>query len=277
MNNDALRASAAWVRKRIGDVHPFCALILGSGWGQITGSLSLKRSLSYAEIPGLGATGVDGHSGVLHLTDLDGATVLVFQGRRHWYEGCGWDPVALPVFLCVELGVSVLVLTNAAGGIRSDLAPGDLMVIDDHINLMGVNPLTGEHAPIWGPRFPDQTQVYDLRLREGLDSVAQRIGLKLRHGVYAATAGPSYETPAEIAAFRTLGADAVGMSTVPEAMLAHAAGLRVAGLSCITNRAAGLASAPLFHGEVIMEAQRNAEKMVALLSEFLRSLKRPTN
>jgi len=152
------------------------------------------------------------------------------------------------------------------------LEPGDLMVIDDHINAMGVNPLIGPHNPAWGPRFPDQTEVYDARLRELLDHAAESARCRLRHGVYLAAAGPAYETPAEVAAFRALGADAVGMSTVPEAMIAHAAGMRVAGLSCITNRAAGCSAGALSHEEVLHAARAAAPCMQALLLQFLRLL-----
>jgi purine-nucleoside phosphorylase len=178
--------------------------------------------------------------------------------------------VALPVLLCLTFGVSVLILTNASGGIRSDLKPGDLLVIDDHINLMGVSPLVGKHEACWGPRFPDQSEVYDRQLRAAMDAAGARAGLKLPHGVYAATSGPAYETPAEVVALRTLGADAVGMSTVPEAMLAHAAGLRVAAISCVANLAAGLSTASLSHEDILAETRRNQEKMAALLVELLK-------
>ena len=176
--------------------------------------------------------------------------------------------MALPVYLLKKLGASVLVLTNAAGGIRDDLAAGDLMIIDDHINAMGVNPLTDNSDPTWGPRFADQSSVYDPELRGFLDKAAARAKLRVSHGIYLATSGPTYETPAEIKAFRSLGADAVGMSTVPEAMLANAAGLGVAGISCVANRAAGLSSGALTHNDVLNAVQNAIPAMKALLAAF---------
>lgn len=268
MNIALLREAADKVRDTFQDPQPYCALVLGSGWGEVAMAFRTKESMSYAEIPCMGRTETKGHSGRLILAETAGFDVLIFQGRRHWYEGAGWEPVALPVFLSLAFGASAIILTNAAGSMRSDLNPGDLMVIDDHINAMGSNPLVGKHDPVWGPRFPDQTQVYDKSLRELLDESAHRLGRKLPHGVYIATSGPGYETPSEIAAFRVMGADAVGMSTVPEAILAHSAGLRVAGISCITNMAAGISTGSLSHDEVISEARRIQPLMKTLLAEF---------
>jgi purine-nucleoside phosphorylase len=272
VNTRLLRDAAVRLERAIGAPAPQCALILGSGWGESVRSLTVERTIRYADIPVLGAAAVEGHAGMLHVADCDGRRVLVFQGRRHWYEGCGWEPVVLPVYLCVHLRTPVLLLTNAAGGIRPGFKPGDLMAIDDHLNAMGVNPLVGPHDPIWGPRFPDQTEVYDRALRALLDQAAAAAGCRLSHGVYAAAAGPAYETPAEVAALRRLGADAVGMSTVPEALLAHAAGIRVAGLSCIANVAAGLADAALSHEDVLRAAREAAPRMSALVAAFLQRL-----
>ena len=248
-------------------------MVLGSGWGGVIDRFTIGNTIDYADIPCLGSTGVKGHSGRLLLARAHGLEILVFQGRRHWYEGCGWEPVAFPVHLSATLGVSVLLLTNAAGGIGNDLRPGELMIINDHVNALGANPLVGPHDPIFGPRFPDQTAVYDPDLRRLLDEAAEGLGHRISHGVYLATSGPTYETPAEIAAFRSMGADAVGMSTVPEAMLAHAAGLRVCAVSCITNMAAGITGERLSHEEVIAETDRARPAMCELLDRFLQRLK----
>jgi purine-nucleoside phosphorylase len=251
---------------------PLGALILGSGWSEVADAFAPTSVWPYERLPALGATGVDGHSGRLVLTLARGREILIFQGRRHWYEGAGWEPVALPVYACLRLGVKVIALTNAAGAINPEFAPGDLMLIDDHINMMGQSPLLGPHEPDWGARFPDQTVVYDASLRESLLAAARAVDAHLRRGVYIAAAGPTYETPAEVAAFRRLGADAVGMSTVPEAILAHAAGMRVVGLSCITNMASGLGSASLSHGDVIDAARSSRPRMAAVMKRFFEDL-----
>jgi len=271
-SNTVFHEAIEEVRKAFPASRPSCALILGSGWGDTVKAFSIKQSLSYAQIPCLGSTHVKGHSGCLTIAESNGLEILVFQGRHHWYENDGWTPVALPVYLSAELGVSVVILTNGAGGIRKDLQPGDLMVIDDHINAMGVNALVSEHDPACPPRFADQTQIYDQRLRELLDQAARLIGEDLRHGIYIATTGPTYETPAEISAFKILGADAVGMSTVPEAMLANSVGLRVAGISCITNRAACRGGSALAHDDIVKTTERIQPVMRKLLDQFFKEL-----
>ena len=269
MKTDALQSAARAVQQRWPDIRPRAGLILGSGWGSVAETFELRDAIAYDAIPALGATGVEGHAGRLHWARLQGADLLIFQGRRHFYEGMGWTPVAVPVFLLKTLGAGVLVLTNAAGGMREDFRPGDLMVVRDHMNWMGDNPLVGAHDPFWGPRFPDQSEVYARPLRSLWHSAALRAGVVLHSGLYAAVRGPVFETPAEVRALRALGADAVGMSTVPEAMLAHAAGLRVAGLSCITNRAAGLSPEPLSHDDVTQAAVAALPAMRSLLPAFL--------
>jgi purine-nucleoside phosphorylase len=198
--------------------------------------------------------------------------LLIFEGRRHWYEGDGWNPIAFPIRLAASLGARIVILTNAAGGIRPAFRPGTLMVVDDHINAMGTNPLVGPHDVTWGPRFPDQSAVYDPRLRRQLHRTARRVGAPLAHGIYLAVSGPPYETPAEIAAFRSMGADAVGMSTVPEAILAHAAGLRVVAVSYISNPAAAASGAPLSHEALLARARTMQPRMTALLSAFIRDI-----
>ena len=267
-----LETATARARDALGIDGADWALVLGSGWGAVADAFHGERALPYADIPGLGETQVEGHSGRLVAAELAGRRLLIFQGRRHWYEGAGWEPVAFPVHFAASLGVSAIVLTNAAGGIREDLSPGDLMAIDDHINALGASPLAGPHDPFWGTRFPDLSAVYDAELRARLDRAAAALNVPLAHGVYVAAPGPAYETPAEVRMYRRLGADAVGMSTVPEAVLAHAAGLRVAGLSCITNLAAGVSAQPLSHDEVIAETRRALPRMQALLDAFFRGL-----
>lgn len=268
MNVELLEKAFTTIEKKWPDARPRCGIILGSGWGEVADGFEVRDIMPYEKIPGLGAPGVAGHSGRLVWCRYAGLETLIFQGRRHWYEGEGWTPVALPVYVMKKLGVSQLLLTNAAGGIRAEFKPGDMMVIDDHINHMDSNPLVGGYHPFWGPRFPDQTQVYDTYYRGLLDAAAGKLKLRLAHGIYLAATGPIYETPAEIRMFRTMGADAVGMSTVPEATLAHAAGMDVVGLSCITNLAAGISKGQLTHDEVTSTANLVMPNMKALILQF---------
>ena len=272
MNYELFEKALAHIRKQWPDARPAFGLICGSGWSDVASAFEGIGSLDYAGIPGLGATGVAGHAGKLVRARVKGKELMIFQGRRHFYEGEGWTPVALPVFLLKSLGASALVLTNAAGGVRKDLKPGDLMVIDDHINLFGTNPLIGPHNPAWGPRFPDQTSVYNPELRALAVRVAKSAGIALAHGVYLASSGPTYETPAEIRAYRSLGADAVGMSTVPEASLANAAGMKVLGISCITNYAAGISPTGLTHEEVTATTQATMPLMRTLLQSIFEEM-----
>lgn len=251
---------------------PACGLILGSGWSQALAADRPLARMPYAEIPGLGASTVVGHTGEMVLFERHGLRIAAFLGRRHWYEGAGWGPVVLPVELMRRMGVKNLLITNAAGGISPSLKPGDLMMLRDHINTVGINPLIGPVQPGWGPRFPDQSQVYSPALLELLRKAAYDTEVPLSEGVYAFTSGPGYETPAEIRAYAGMGADAVGMSTVPEATVANAAGLRTAGLSCITNMAAGISGPHLSHDEVLDQTRRTAPVMAALLNAFLARL-----
>ncbi|MBM4143284.1 MAG: purine-nucleoside phosphorylase [Lentisphaerae bacterium] len=272
MNMALMEESLAAVCARLPACRPHCALIAGSGWAPALDALATRARTRYADIPHLGALAVPGHPGELRLATHAGCEALVFAGRRHWYEGGGWEPVALPVYLALKLGASVLVLTNAAGGIREDLAPGDLMTITDHINAMGVNPLVGNRDPLWGPLFADQTCVYDAPLRLCLDAAAARSGVALTRGVYAAVSGPVYETPAEIRALRAAGADAVGMSTVPEALLGSAAGMRVLGIACVSNRAARSNAPRLNHADAVAVTTAAAPRMRALLCALLEDI-----
>lgn len=274
IDRKVLDHALTFVRARWPKAQPEMGLILGSGWSEVVDSFHVADAIPYEEIPGLGKTGVVGHAGRLVLAESSGVETLIFQGRRHFYEGVGWTPIALPVFLLKSLGAKAVMVTNAAGGVRGDLRPGSLMIISDHINFLGTNPLIGSHDPIWGPRFPDQSEVYNRHLRRLLSQAGKAAGETLPEGVYLADSGPTYESPAEIRAFRTLGADAVGMSTVPESLLANASGLKVVGLSCITNLAAGISAQPLSHEEVT-EATRNAmSRMKTVVLGFWKELSR---
>ncbi len=255
-----------------GDIRPHACLICGSGWGEIVEGLSPVSAIPYEQIMGMDRTTVAGHKGNLWLAKPEGKEVLIFQGRRHFYEGAGWGPVVFPVLLANELGIRSVVLTNAAGGIREDLHPGDLMVLSDHLNFMGNNPLIGEvlHSKI--PRFPDQSEVYDRALCDKIQQSGKAIGQKLHEGTYLALQGPAFETPAEIRAFARLGADAVGMSTVPEAMVANSLGMKVAAISCISNLASGRSTDVLSHEDVQKTSEQALPKMTSLLAHFLPSL-----
>ena len=268
MNYELLKKSLDLIQTAWPEAKPGFGYILGSGWSEVVESFRVQDTIPYGKIPGLGSPGVIGHSGRLAWVKLKHMDGFIFQGRRHWYEGEGWTPIALPIYVLKHLNAENLLLTNAAGGIREDLKPGDLMVITDHINLMSANPLMGPHIPLWGPRFPDQSCVYDRGLRDVLGKSARTIGENLKQGVYLASSGPTYETPAEVAMFARLGADAVGMSTTPEAILANAAGLRVAGLSCISNLAAGRSPTPLSHDEVALAAREAMPRMRAVIAGF---------
>ncbi|WFB35203.1 purine-nucleoside phosphorylase [Kiritimatiellota bacterium B12222] len=245
------------------------AIICGSGWSGVTEQLSVIRSLPFDEIPGLGNPGVVGHHGELALCEFKGQQVWIFKGRRHFYEGEGWTPIAVPIYLCARADVKELLLSNSAGAVNDYFEVGDLMIITDHFNAIGDNPLVGPHQKIWGPRFPDLSEAYALSGRKKLQQAAQANDLSLREGVYFATRGPVYETPAEVRAWKSLGADAVGMSTVPEAILAHAAGITVSGISCMTNFAAGISPHPLSHEEVTATTAQTMPKMQALLKSWI--------
>jgi len=268
----SLHNAHAAITSRWPEAKPQHAMVCGSGWGDVSESFSVLGTIPYGEIPSLGASTVEGHAGQLLLAEVAGTEILVFQGRRHFYEGEGWEPVLAPVRIAKSLGVKTLLLTNAAGGINKAFAPSDLMVLTDHINLMPGNPLIGPHDPFFGPRFPDQTQVYDSSLRATLLSAGSQGASSLKQGVYLALPGPAFETPAEIRAFGKLGADAVGMSTVPEAMVANASGLRVAALSCISNLGAGISSQPLSHEEVNETAQLAMPRMRQLVASYFEEI-----
>ena len=252
------------VKKAWPQAKPRLGIILGSGWGEAVEDFAVKASLPYGRIPNLGKVGAPGHAGQLLHVEHMGMEMFVFQGRRHLYEGEFWLPVVLPVWILKQFDAEMVLLTNASGGIREDLGPGTLMAIEDHINMLGGSPLTGSHNPAFGERFPDQTEVYNRDLRQILMDAGAEAS-----GVYLATNGPTFETPAEIRAFRAFGADAVGMSTVPEAIFANALGLRVAGLSCICNWAAGLGDDNLSAEDVLCTAKEAMPRMRSVIRSFV--------
>ena len=269
LDDAALGESFAAVTAHLGSVAPACVLVLGSGWSSAVAQLEPVKLLPYHDVPCLGAPGVAGHAGQLGHYRLDGADLIVFQGRRHAYEGAGWTPVAFPVYAAARWQAGSILLTNAAGGIDPAYRPGSLMVINDHINMMGSNPLIGPHSPLWGDRFPDQSTVYDPHLVARLEQAARRAGADTHTGVYLGASGPVYETPAEVRMYRTLGADAVGMSTVPEAILANAANIPLAAISCITNMAAGLHAGQLDHNDVLATTQATMPILADTVHHYL--------
>jgi purine-nucleoside phosphorylase len=244
-------------------------LVLGSGLGAFADDLEDAVIIPYEEIPGFARPTVEGHVGRLVLGKIEGVPVAVMQGRFHYYEGYAFEEVIFPIRTLATLGAKSLILTNAAGGINVAFDQGALMIISDHLNLMGMNPLRGRHDERFGQRFPDMTEVYSREYQEVAVEEAHAMGLELRRGIYAALSGPSYETPAEIRMLRILGADAVGMSTVPEAIAAQQMGMKILGISCITNMAAGVIGEPINHQEVIETGERVRDTFKDLLRRVI--------
>ncbi|MEM3553950.1 MAG: purine-nucleoside phosphorylase [Candidatus Bathyarchaeia archaeon] len=257
---------AAQAVKELGS--PKVAVILGSGLSGIL-SLAGERKRKFSEIPGFPQPTVEGHIGEVAVGWVGGKEVLVQRGRIHYYEGYDLSEVVFPVRAYALAGVKTLVITNAAGGIRHGFFPGDIVLISDHINFLGANPLRGTNIAELGPRFPDMSQAYDPEMRKLAREVGAELGMTLKEGVYLAALGPSYETPAEIRAFRMWGADLVGMSTVPEVIAARHAGMRVLGISVVTNFAAGVSEKPLSHEEVLQVTKEKAAELGQLLSALL--------
>jgi len=246
-------------------LRPRIALVLGSGLGAFADEFAGARKIPYAKIPHFPRSTAIGHAGQLVVGNVEGVAVAGMQGRVHLYEGYSVKEVAFPVRVFARMGVKALILTNAAGGIKKEFSQGRLVVLSDHINLQGVNPLSGPNDEAFGPRFPDMTAAYDRTFREIARAEGRALGMELGEGVYAALAGPSYETPAEIRYLRSIGADLVGMSTVPEVIAARHTGLRVLGISCVTNAAAGILEQPLDHKEVLETAERVKSQFISLL------------
>ena len=268
---ERIEEAAAFIREKM-DAPINTGVVLGSGLGAFADSVSGSVVIPYSEIPHFPLSSVSGHAGQLVLGKIGETSVAVMQGRVHYYEGYDLAEVTFPVRVLRALGVTNLLLTNAAGCVNTEYAPGDMMVITDHLNLTGDNPLRGPNDPNLGARFPDMSAAYSPKLCEVFDTVAQEQDIELRHGVYAGLMGPSYETPAEIRMLRVLGADAVGMSTVAEAIAAVHGGLRVGGISVITNFAAGMSSEPLSHEEVKETGLMVQDKICRLLVGVLESL-----
>jgi purine-nucleoside phosphorylase len=261
------------IRSRI-SVEPRIALVLGSGLGGFADEFEEAVGIPYEEIPGFMRSTAQGHAGRLVIGKIDSVPVLAMQGRVHYYEGYSLEEVTFPIRTFGLLGVKTIVLTNAAGGINVQLTQGALMVISDHLNLMGVNPLRGPNDERFGPRFPDMSAVYSPELQEIVVDEAKAIGVEVRRGIYGALSGPSYETPSEIHLLRNLGADAVGMSTVPEAIVARHMGLEVLGISCITNMAAGISDEPINHEEVMATGDRVRETFAELVRRVIAAISR---
>jgi purine-nucleoside phosphorylase len=265
---DQVKEAADAVRSRIPEV-PQIGVVLGSGLGDFAASLSEAVRIPYGDLPHWPASHVIGHQGKLVVGKVAGRTIAALAGRSHLYEGHDPRTATFAVRVLGVLGIRTLILTNAAGGVNTGFSQGALMVIDDHINLMGVNPLVGDNDDRFGVRFPDMTEVYSSRLRGIADRAGKAMNLRLPHGVYAALLGPSYETPAEIRYLRTIGADAVGMSTVPEAIVARHMKMEVLGISCITNMAAGVLPQPIDHSEVMETTTRIRGQFIALLEGII--------
>ena len=251
---------------------PETAIVLGSGLGDFSDTLLDALATPYASLPHWPASKVVGHAGRLVIGTVAGRRIAALSGRVHFYEGCDLATVVFATRVMGRLGVKRFILTNAAGGINTAFAQGALMIIDDHINLMGSNPLIGPNDDRFGPRFPDMSEVYSARLRKMADEAARAKGVGVSHGIYLATHGPSYETPAEIRLFRGMGADAVGMSTVPEAISARHMGMEVLGISCISNMAAGMSPQPIVHEEVLATMRRVRSSFISLLEGIIERL-----
>jgi purine-nucleoside phosphorylase len=265
-------AAVAVLKERLGTRRPRVAVVLGSGLGAFADTLEDRADVPYRQIPGWPVPTAAGHAGKLTAGRVDGTEVLVMAGRAHLYEGYSPQQVTFGVRVAAALGVRAVVLTNAAGGINPSYSQGRLVLISDHINLQGTNPLAGPNDDALGPRFPDMSEAYSADCRRIARDAAAEMGIDLPEGVYAALLGPNYETPAEIRYLRTIGADLVGMSTVPEVLVARHMGLRVLAISCVTNMAAGILPGPIDHSEVLETGERVRETLVRLLRSVLPKL-----
>jgi purine-nucleoside phosphorylase len=270
---EQLQVSISAIQAHIGTFRPTVGLVLGSGLGAFADTLNNPAVIEYGDIPHFPVSGIEGHAGRLVIGELHGVTVVAMQGRVHFYEGHDLVKVTFPIRVLVLLGARTLVITNAAGGVNPAYAPGDLVLIRDHLNLFPEGPLRGGHDERLGPRFLDMTHAYAPELRDLARGVGQRLGLSLKEGVYAGLPGPSYETPAEVRMLRMMGADLVGMSTVPEVVVANHQGARVLGISCVTNQAAGISGEKLSHHEVTETAARVRKTFSSLLSGVIATLR----
>ncbi|MDN4527316.1 purine-nucleoside phosphorylase [Fictibacillus fluitans] len=266
-----IQTAANFIQNKLSS-QPEIGLILGSGLGILAEEIQNAVVLPYSDIPEFPVSTVEGHAGQLVIGELEGKKVIAMQGRFHYYEGYSLEKVTFPVRVMKELGVSSVLVTNAAGGINTAFEAGDLMLITDHINNLGDNPLIGPNDSSFGVRFPDMSDAYTPRLQETARQAASSLGISLQEGVYVANSGPSYETPAEIRMLRILGGDAVGMSTVPEVVVARHSGMEVLGLSCISNMAAGILDQPLTHDEVMETTERVKSNFLGLVKGIVKTI-----
>lgn len=260
-----------FIKEKIGNFVPEIGIVLGSGLGELADEYC-EIAIPYSEIPGFEASSVSGHKSRLVFAEINGKKVVMMQGRFHYYEGHPIQKVVFPIKVMKKLGVKTVILTNAAGGVNPAFNPSDLMIITDHINHMNVNPLIGPNDNEMGERFPDMSEVYSPKLAEMTKKTAHKLGIDVQEGVYMAFTGPSYETPAEVKMARVIGADAVGMSTVPEAIIAKWAGMDVVGISCICNSAAGVSTVALSHADVIHAAGIAKDRFKILVKEIIKEL-----
>ena len=266
-----IKEAASFILKKI-TYKPEIGIILGSGLGAIADQIENPEFYPYSEIPHFPISTVQGHAGRLVVGTLEGKTVVAMQGRFHYYEGYPIQEVTFPVRVMKALGIEALIVTNAAGASNPEFNPGDLMIIKDHINLAGANPLIGKNLDEFGPRFPDMSDAYNKELRTKVKAIAQNLNIPVQEGVYAWFSGPTYETPAEVKMARVLGSDAVGMSTVPEVIVANHSGIKVIGISCLTNMAAGILDQPLSHIEVMETSELVREKFINLVKNIIKEL-----
>ena len=260
-----------YIKSRIGDFKPEIAIVLGSGLGELADEYC-EIKLAYSEIPGFPVSTVKGHNGNLVFAKVNGKNVMMMQGRFHFYEGHSMQTVTYPIKIMKKLGVETILITNAAGGVNPYFKPSSLMIIKDHINFMGTNPLIGPNDDTLGERFPDMSEVYTKSLREIAHTCSKNLNIPVEEGIYIALTGPTYETPAEVNMVRTLGADAVGMSTVPEAIVASYLRMKVLGISCICNSAAGISTVGLSHKEVLEAAEKAKTNFKKLVLEIIKSI-----
>ncbi|WP_160721472.1 purine-nucleoside phosphorylase [Bacillus sp. USDA818B3_A] len=271
MNIESIQNASQFLKEKY-QTTPKLGLILGSGLGVLADEIENPVKIPYNQIPDFPISTVEGHAGQLVLGQLNGVEVVAMQGRFHFYEGYSMDKVTFPVRVMKEMGVEVLIVTNAAGGVNESFSPGDLMIITDHINNMGTNPLVGPNDTKLGVRFPDLSEAYSKELRHMAKEIAERLNINVREGVYFGNPGPVYETPAEIRMIRLLGGDAVGMSTVPEVIVARHSGIKVLGISCISNMAAGILDQPLTHDEVIETTEKVKADFLLYIKEIVKGI-----
>ncbi|WP_251555411.1 purine-nucleoside phosphorylase [Neobacillus muris] len=271
MSYEKIKNAAEFLKKKY-DKTPKIGLILGSGLGVLADEIDQAVKIPYKEIPDFPVSTVEGHAGQLVFGNLSGVEVVAMQGRFHFYEGYSMEKVTFPVRVMKQMGVETLIVTNAAGGVNESFSPGDLMIITDHINNMGTNPLIGPNDAQLGVRFPDLSEAYNKDLRKLAKKIAAQIELDVKEGVYFGNPGPVYETPAEIRMVRVLGGDAVGMSTVPEVIVARHSGMKVLGISCISNMAAGILDQPLTHDEVIETTEKVKANFLLYIKEIVKAL-----